>query len=99
MPAILSLDPDSGETHTDEDENPQLLNSGILVRREEVEYLDFTETAAEEQDLMKGKRRKAQRRAYSGSGGYTTDKVVVLSKLPKGPGPGASKSPKNSKSK
>jgi hypothetical protein len=46
---------------------------------------------------MKGKRRKAQRGDYIKAGGYTTDKVVSLSKLPKGPGPGASKSPKNSK--
>jgi hypothetical protein len=45
------MDPDSGEIHTDEDGNPKLMDSGILIRWEEVEYLEFTETAAEEQSL------------------------------------------------
>ena len=47
---------------------------------------------------MKGKRRKAQRH-YVVGGGYTTNKSVAVSKLPKGPGPGASKAPKNPKKK
>ena len=44
---------------------------------------------------MKGKRRRTQRREYFRGGGYTTDKSVAVSKLPKGPGPGASKPPKS----
>lgn len=49
---------------------------------------------------MKGKRRRARREAHViDRGGYTTDKSVAVSKLPKGPGPGASKAPKNSKKK
>lgn len=49
LPAILSLDPDSGEIHTDADGNPEILDSGILIRWEEIEYLEFTEAAEEEQ--------------------------------------------------
>ena len=49
---------------------------------------------------MKGKRRRAQRQDnVIDRGGYTTDKTVAVSKLPKGPGPGASKAPKSSKKK
>ena len=47
---------------------------------------------------MTGKRRTT-RRGRPLRGGYTTDKAISVSKLPKGPGPGAAKPPKSSKSK
>ena len=47
---------------------------------------------------MKGKQRRTQRGEYIERSGYTTDKTISVSKLPKGPGPGA-KHPKNSKKK
>ncbi|MDE0120418.1 MAG: DUF6338 family protein [bacterium] len=47
--AILSLDPDSGEINTNADGNPEIMDSGILIRWEEIEYLEFTEAAEEEQ--------------------------------------------------
>lgn len=46
---------------------------------------------------MTGKRRRARTLRHVGDG-YTTNKKVSLSKLPKGPGPGAIKRPKSSKS-
>lgn len=49
---------------------------------------------------MKGKRRRARKEEYLvEGGGYTTNKTVAVSKLPKGPGPGATKAPRNSKKK
>nr|MDE0500571.1 DUF6338 family protein [bacterium] len=48
LPAILSLDPDSGEINTNADGNPEIMDSGILIRWEEIEYLEFTEAAEEE---------------------------------------------------
>ena len=47
---------------------------------------------------MTGNRRRARERTYK-RGGYTTDKSISVSKLPKGPGPGAAKPPKSSKPK
>lgn len=38
---------------------------------------------------MKRKRRKSRRGEWIPRSGYTTDKTVSLSKVPKGPGPGA----------
>lgn len=38
---------------------------------------------------MKGKKRRARRSEYTVRSGYTTDKTISVSKLPKGPGPGA----------
>ena len=46
---------------------------------------------------MTGKRRTTGRRRQARDG-YTTNKTVSLSKLPKGPGPGAVRRPKSSKS-
>lgn len=45
---------------------------------------------------MKGKKRRRQRGEWIPRSGYTTDKAVCLSKVPKGPGPGA-EHPKNTK--
>ncbi len=44
-------------------------------------------------------KRLTSRHSRSKRGGYTTDKKVSVSKLPKGPGPGAATSPKSAKSK
>lgn len=38
---------------------------------------------------MAAKRRRVRSRTYEKLGGYTTDKRISLTKLPKGPGPGA----------
>ncbi len=51
LPATLDLDPDTGEILTDDEGNPEMRNSGILLRWEEIEYLEFTEAASEEEDL------------------------------------------------
>ena len=48
LAAILSLDPDTGEILADDVGSPQVLDSGLLLRWEEIEYLEFTEAAAEE---------------------------------------------------
>ena len=47
---------------------------------------------------MKGNRRREREGTYK-RGGYTTDKSILVSKLPKGPAPGAAKPPKSSKPK
>ena len=47
---------------------------------------------------MKGRRRRA-RTVRQVRDGYTTNKTISVSKLPKGPGPGATKRPNSSKSK
>ncbi len=47
---------------------------------------------------MKGKQRRVLRGEHIERSGYTTNKTISVSKLPKGPGPGA-KHPKNSKKK
>ena len=49
---------------------------------------------------MAAKRRRARSGTYEKRGGYSTDKQVSVSKLPKGPGPGAvQKAPKRPKKK
>jgi len=49
---------------------------------------------------MTSKRGRSASRPYEKRGGYSTNKHISLSKLPKGPGPGATKkAPKSSKQK
>lgn len=48
LAAILNLDPHTGEIHTDEADSPQVLDSALLLRWDEIEYLEFTEAASEE---------------------------------------------------
>ena len=48
LPAILPLDHDSGEVLINGDGTPELQGSGILIRWDEIEYLDFTEATEEE---------------------------------------------------
>lgn len=50
LAATLHLDPDTGEILTNGEGHPKIQNSGILVRWEEIEYLEFTEAASEEED-------------------------------------------------
>ena len=47
LAATLSLDPYTGEIVTDDEGNPEIQASGILLRWEEIEYLEFTEAASE----------------------------------------------------
>ena len=48
LAAILSLDPNTGEILTGDDGFPQVLDSGLLMRWEEIEYLEFTVAPVEE---------------------------------------------------
>ena len=45
LTATISLDPDTGEIVTDDAGNPEVIDSGLLLRWEEIEYLEFTEAA------------------------------------------------------
>lgn len=49
LPAILHLDHHSGKILTKGDGKPELLGSGILIRWDEIEYLEFTEAPEEEE--------------------------------------------------
>ena len=50
LAATIRLDPYTGEILTDCEGHPEIQDSGILLRWEEIEYLEFTEAASEEEN-------------------------------------------------
>jgi hypothetical protein len=50
LPATVKIDPDTGETPLDEDDRVQLERGALLVRWDEIEYLQFFEEPGSEDD-------------------------------------------------
>ena len=48
LPVMLGIDPDTGEILTDDSGAPLVLDPGVLVRWEEVEFLEFTRPLEED---------------------------------------------------